>query len=47
MRVEHGTRSLAGSSVANMSIRFEAMVISDTGSTISPPRTMNPTAPRL
>ena len=36
-----------GSSVANMSIRFEAMVISATGSAISPSRTMNPTAPRL
>ena len=41
------SRSLAGSRVANMSMRFDATVISDTGSAISPPRTMKPTAPRL
>ena len=33
--------------LANMSIRFDAMVISATGPTISPPSIRNPAAPRL
>src|SRR6185369_7398762 len=41
------SRSDPGSSEANMSMRLEAIVISATGSAISPPRTMKPTAPRL
>ena len=39
-------RSLAGSSVANMSFRFDAMVISLTGGPISPSTIRKPAAPR-
>ncbi len=41
------SRSVPGSSVANMSSRFDAIVISCTGSEIAPFRTMKPAAPRL
>ena len=40
-------RSLAGSSVANIVFRFDAMVISATAGPISPLRTRKPAAPRL